>query len=53
MPAFRRVVNVNESLRIRDLRTTDSGTYQCIANNTEGVATREFLLRVGGKQEGV
>ncbi len=51
VPAFRRVVSLNETLRIRDLRTTDSAIYQCSANNSEGVATMEFVLRVGGEEE--
>ena len=49
LPNYRRLVNLNESLRIRDLRKTDSGIYQCQASNSLGMAEREFELNVGGK----
>ena len=49
VPNFNRVANLNESLRIRDLRQTDSGTYSCVANNSLGQDSREFQLLVGGK----
>ena len=48
LPNYRRVTNVNESVGIRDLRVTDSATYECVASNALGEETRAFRLEVGG-----
>ncbi|KAL5480076.1 hypothetical protein EMCRGX_G023697 [Ephydatia muelleri] len=43
---FRRISVSENTLTIQLLRSTDSGTYACIANNTHGITARTFQLDV-------
>ena len=49
-PNFRRVTLLNESLSIRDLRSTDKGTYECVATNALGEERLRFQLTIPGEQ---
>ena len=40
------------TLTVQLLRSTDLGTYACIANNTHGVTARTFQLDVAGELSG-
>ena len=45
-PNFRRVVILNDVLRIRDLRVTDTALYECVATNALGEKRVQFQLNV-------
>ena len=43
-------VESSGTLLIHDVRQEDEGTYQCIASNEHGTATKEGMLTVSGEE---
>ena len=44
-----RIAVSEDTLTVQLLRSTDSGTYACIANNTHGTTYKTFQLDVAGE----